>query len=244
MYYDYRAGKKRMDSILDSRMEVIESNKLPKSDDLTFENSYHSWITAVFVDIRDSTKLMADDDQEYVAKVVRCFTSELIEILRGGDTVREVGIRGDCVYAIYTTPFQSDIVDVFERVVWCNSCLNMLNAVLKHRGYSTIKAGIGVAAGHDHIIKAGRKGVGINDHVWMGDAVSTASKLSAYGEKNYVRRIVISGLVYSNIIDSYKEQYPDSESWFSFVQTPFYGSKQCSVVKSDVENWIEEGLND
>lgn len=243
MYYDYRAGKKRMDGILDSRMEVIESDKLPKSDDLTFENSYHSWLTAVFVDIRNSTQLMADDDQEYVAKVVRCFTSELIEILRDCDLLREIGIRGDCVYAIYTTPRVDNIVDVFDHAVWCNSCLNMLNAVLSSRNLPRLKAGIGVAAGHDYIIKAGRKGVGINDHVWMGEAVSKASKLSGYGDKNGVRRIVISSIVYQNIIDSYKEQYPGSETWFSDVSTSFYGAKQCDVVMAGVEEWIKDGMD-
>lgn len=71
MHYDYRAGKKRIDEILDSGMAVIEKNRLPKNDELTFDNSYLSWISAIFIDIRESTELMARDDQEYVAKIVR-----------------------------------------------------------------------------------------------------------------------------------------------------------------------------
>lgn len=181
MHYDYRAGKKRIDEILDSKMAVIEKNRLPKNDELTFDNSYLSWISALFIDIRESTELMARDDQEYVAKIVRCFTSELIEILRGEDTLREIGIRGDCVYAVYTTPKKRDIDNVFDLAVWCNTYLNMLNAVLRKRGLDTLRAGIGLGVGYDHVIKAGRKGVDINAHVWMGDAVSTASKLSGYG---------------------------------------------------------------
>lgn len=57
-----------------------------------------------FVDIRESSKLFTDKDKEKVAKIIRSFTSEIIEILREDDNLREIGIRGDCVYAIYTTP--------------------------------------------------------------------------------------------------------------------------------------------
>lgn len=32
------------------------------------------------------------------------FYLEVIEILRVDENLREIGIRGDCVYAIYTTP--------------------------------------------------------------------------------------------------------------------------------------------
>lgn len=55
MYYDYRAGKERIDGILDSELTVIENTRLPKSDDLTFDSSYLSWVSAIFIDIRDST---------------------------------------------------------------------------------------------------------------------------------------------------------------------------------------------
>ena len=67
-YYDYRAGKKRIDEILNARMPIQASSKLPSTDNLTFENAYNSWISALFVDIRNSTELFADDDREQTAK--------------------------------------------------------------------------------------------------------------------------------------------------------------------------------
>lgn len=39
---------------------------------------------------------------------MKSFTSELIEILRKNDNLRDIGIRGDCIYAIYTTPKETD----------------------------------------------------------------------------------------------------------------------------------------
>lgn len=247
MEYDYRAGKKRVEEILGGSMEVIDSPKLPCGDNFTFDNAYRSWVMAIFVDIRDSTSLMAKDDQEYVAKVVRSFTSEIIEILRGDDRKRELGVRGDCVYAIYTTPFQSDIYEVFNKTVWINTYLNMLNALLQKHGYERIKAGIGVALGNDNVIKAGRKGVGINSTVWMGEAVSKAAKLSSCGDRFYVNRIVLSSLVYGNIIEQYKEDHPGKnvEDWFhSSESLPYFGTKHCGIIMTDMSNWIDEGMPD
>lgn len=242
MHYDYRAGKKRIDEILDSGMAVIEKNRLPKNDELTFDNSYLSWISAIFIDIRESTELMARDDQEYVAKIVRCFTSELIEILRGEDNLREIGIRGDCVYAVYTTPKKRDVDNVFDLAVWCNTYLNMLNAVLRKRGLDTLRAGIGLGVGHDHVIKAGRKGVDINAHVWMGKAVSTASKLSGYGQKGHRQRIWMSSLFYNNIIDIEVERNSEAKSWFSKSSGEPYGCYQCDVIMPELEEWISNGM--
>lgn len=245
MTYDYREGKRRVEDILSGSLEVMDSSKLPAGDNFTFDNAYHSWIMSIFVDIRDSTSLMSKEDQEYVAKVVRSFSSEVIEILRGDDRERELGIRGDCVYAVYTTPFKSDIYDVFDKAVWVNTYMNMLNALLSAHGYQKIKAGIGVAIGHDHVIKAGRKNTGINSIVWMGDAVSQASKLSGYGEKDVPQRIVLSGLTYSNLIDEYNERMPEKkpESWFHSTSLP-YSAKYCDIIMTEMNDWISGGMKD
>lgn len=244
MSYDYKAGKERVEEILDSNLEVIESSRLPKGDEFTFSNAYKSWIMAIFVDIRDSTTLMSDSDQVYVAKVVRSFTSELIEILRDDDRLREIGIRGDCVYAIYTTPLKADTYEVFDKAVWTNTYMKMLNSILINRGYKKIRAGIGVALGHDHIIKAGRKNVGINASVWMGNAVSKAAKLSNYGEKNVSSRIVLSDLVYDNIIDLFEDKQPgkNPRSWFHTSSSLPYGTKYCDIIKVDMNEWIDQGM--
>ena len=109
--YDYKEGKKRIESILDNELEVVEQDKVPKDEEFTFSNGYYSWVSAIFVDIRDSSSLFAEEDKEKVSKVIRSFTSEVIEILRKDDNLREIGIRGDCVYAIYTTPSEDTFMN-------------------------------------------------------------------------------------------------------------------------------------
>lgn len=113
--YDYKAGKQRLEEILDNDMEVVEQDKLPNDDDFTFTNGYYSWVSAIFVDMRDSTELCADEDKEKLAKVFRSFSSEIIEILRDDDNLREIGMRGDCVYAVYTNPKQADVYETANK---------------------------------------------------------------------------------------------------------------------------------
>ena len=245
MVYDYKAGKARVEEILSNSIVVNESDKLPSVENLTYENACHSWVSAVFVDIRNSTEMFSDSrDREETVRAVRAFTSEIIEILRGDNMERELGIRGDCVYAIYTTPTKEDINDLFSKACWINTYLNMLNKLLAKHDFDTIRAGIGLATGHDHVIKAGRKNVGINATVWVGEAVAMASKLSSYGEKNGISRIVCSGLFYSNMIEILEKENPNKmpESWFHTSQYLPYGARHADVIMSEMNDWIEAGM--
>lgn len=104
MTYDYKAGKKRVEKILKSNLDILDNGKLPNSNDLTFNNAYYFWISSIFIDIRDSSTLFKKEDNKNISKIMKSFTSELIEILRKNDNLRDIGIRGDCIYAIYTTP--------------------------------------------------------------------------------------------------------------------------------------------
>ena len=130
--YDYKAGKQRLSEILDNKMEVIEQSELPNDDSFTFSNGYFSWVSAIFIDMRGSTALCADEDKERLSKVFRCFSSELIEILRTDDNLREIGIRGDCIYAVYTTPTKDTVYEIADRCFWANTFMKMLNKMLSN----------------------------------------------------------------------------------------------------------------
>ena len=138
--YDYKEGKKRVEAILDNELKIIEQDKLPAIDKLTFDNAYKSWVSAIFVDIRNSTALFTEEDKEKVSKIIRSFTSEIIEILRNDDNLREIGIRGDCVYAVYTAPLKSDIYECVDKAIYINTYLKMLNKLLSTKKYPTITA--------------------------------------------------------------------------------------------------------
>src|SRR5699024_2311019 len=139
-----------------------------------------------------------------VAKVIRGFTSAVIEILQKDtqdNELKEIGIRGDCVFAVYSTASKEEIYDVYQRAVYINTYLKMLNKLLDKRNLPNIKAGIGLAADKNLAVKAGRKSSGINDFVWIGKAVTTASNLADLGNKEGICPIVMSGTFYINYKD-------------------------------------------
>ncbi|MFT5119701.1 MAG: hypothetical protein ACI9ST_000880 [Psychrobacter glaciei] len=241
--YDYKQGKNRVESILDNYMEIEEKDRLPSDDNFTFENGYLSWVTAIFVDIRDSTSLFSNND-EPTAKLVRAFTSEIIEILREDENMREIGIRGDCVYAIYTTPSETEIYECAQNTVYVNTFINMFNKLLEDRGEDKIRVGIGMATDKELVIKAGRKGVGINSKVWIGKAVTIASKLSSHGEKSFHSRLMYSPLSYEKFIEELEKSQPNDNvrSWFSYDSR--LGAYKSGVIVSEFQDWIKNDFGE
>lgn len=240
--YDYESGKKRVDAILDNELEIIEKT-IPSDSSFTFDNGYYDWVTGVFVDIRDSSTLFSDGDQVKVAKIIRSFTSEIIEILRDDDNLREIGIRGDCVYAIYATSYQKDIYEIADKTFYINTYLKMLNKQLKKKGYPTILVGIGMSSTQDLVVKAGRKDVGINNKVWIGSAVTRASNLSSLGNKNGISALVYSEISYNNFIDKLVENNAEAKSWFTRNHDMQNGTYyHGTIIDITFNKWIDSNV--
>lgn len=182
------------------------TNRFPNDDSFTFSNGYYCWVTTIFVDIRNSSALFGDEDKEKVAKVIKSFTSETIEILRNNDNLREIGIRGDCVYAIYTSPMKRDEYELAEKTFYINTFMKMLNELLLGRNLPEIKIGIGMSTSKELVIKAGRKDVGINSKVWIGKAVARASKFSSFGNKDGIAPLIFSKSSYDQFISFLEEK--------------------------------------
>lgn len=245
--YDYRKGKERIEEILDNELKVIEQNEVPTDSAFTFSNGYYCWVSAIFVDMRDSSTLFADVDKEKVSKIVRSFTSEIIEILRNDDNLREIGIRGDCVYGIYTTPQNSDILELADKTFYINTYMQMLNKLLHERSLPEIKVGIGMSTAQELVIKAGRKDVGINSKVWIGKAVTRASNFSSMGNKKGNSALVYSSCSYSNFIDKLQERNSEKnvKEWFTYHSDEGDGAYYtASIVKTDFDKWISNDMSD
>lgn len=247
--YDYRSGKKRIESILYDDVDVVEQKKLPKESEFTFDNAYESWVTGIFVDIRESTKLFSNEDKNEVSRLIRAFTSEIIEILRlddqgePDDNLREIGIRGDCVYAVYTSPKEKDEYEIAHKAFYINTFVKMLNALLDEALYPNIEVGIGVSTAQDLVVKAGRENVGINNLVWIGSAVTKASKFSGLGNKDGRMPLVFSEDSYRFFIDKLKRVSPGAESWFKRgVDTDLGIYYTADIIIKDFNNWIDAGM--
>lgn len=239
MSYDYKTSKQTVENILNSSVEVKESISIPKhGSSWTFDNGIKSWVTAVFVDLRNSTELFRENDVK-VAKIIRAYTSEIIDIMKDLDTMVEIGIRGDAVYGIYSTPNKKDDSDIFSICCRINTYMKMLNKLLDIKGYNTIRAGIGMASSQDLIVKVGKKHTGVNDRVWIGKSLAEADRLSkitnvkkSYG---FTMPMAICKTVYRNIKD-----IDDNESHLKFDS--HYDCYKSNTILENFNNWINKGM--
>lgn len=247
--YDYKERKIKVEEILDNTDKINEVEKFPRDDDFTYTNGYKAWAGAIFVDLRDSTTLFSEDDEVKIAKVIRGFTSEIIEILRKDtdDYLKEIGIRGDCVFAVYSATQKEDLYDIANRAFYVNTYMEMLNKLLSERDLPNIKSGIGLAANETLAVKAGRKSSGINNLVWIGESVTIAAKLSDIGNKDGISPIVMSELFYYNYIEIQKQKQPSDnvEDWWTKKTDSNYGSYyHGDVVVKSFNEWIKDGMKD
>lgn len=238
-YYDFRNGLQRINSILYQEMDEEESRRIPSESQMTYSNGYTTWVSSIFVDIRNSTKLFANEDREMVTRVIRSFVSEVIEVLQSDD-FDEIGIRGDCVYGIYSTPKIKEVIEVFNKATYINSPMGLLNRQYRKKNYPSLKVGIGLSVSEDFVVKVGRKGTGINDRVWIGRAVSEASNLSSYGNKSSYGPIVMSDDFHHNLI-KYKDNGCKDE-WFRYASINGKTVYHCNVTDGRFDDWIERNV--
>ena len=243
--YDFLNGKTRIETILNDSNEIEEKEKVPTEKKFTYHNGYYAWVTAVFVDIKESTKLFTENRKASTSRIIRSFTSEIIEILRNDDNLREIGIRGDCVYAIYTTSTPEENYEIASKTFYINTFLEMLNIVLENRKMNKIVAGIGVSTAKELVVKAGREGSGINNLVWIGKAVTYASKFSSIANRDGYKPIIFSESFYESMINVMcnNNEGKNPKSWFSKYNLNELGSfYNGNVFKSEFYEWIEGGM--
>lgn len=241
--FDYEESRKRIEDILNSKTDIKEVDSISNDEDgFTYENGVRTWVGAMFIDIRNSTDYFKENDAEKVARIMRAFTSELIGILKQNEKYVQIGIRGDCVYAIYSTPKQNDLNDILSDACFINTFQEMFQKILEKKGWQTFEIGIGLGASKDLVIKAGRKGTGINDNIWIGDAVIDASKLSNEGNTRGIDPIVLDSCFYENIKDlnankSYKYSDCAKKVWSSKLNEYVYC---CNMITIDFDNWVKD----
>lgn len=239
--FKYDVAAKVTTDILQSKTKIQELKGIPEEDSqFTYDNGIRTWVGALFVDIRESTILFKQKDVDVVSRIIRAFFNEILFILNQNTNCREIGIRGDCVYSIYSAPLRDNVLSILDDAVAINSFNKMFQTILLKNNMPTFKTGIGLGCSKDLVIKAGRKGK--NHLIWVGDAVVNASKLSNQGSKDDFDVIVMDSCFYENI----KEYDMNSQKKYSDVfikkHSKILGEEvyHSSVVFSDINSWIKE----
>lgn len=247
--YNYKNSKANIINILKSETPIEKMKKIPADVEFTYENGIETYVSSIFIDIKNSSKLFHARDEK-LARLLRAFTSEIITILQNNPNYNQIGIRGDCVYGIYSTQIKKDVVEVLDIAITINTFMKMFNELLKQNHYSTIGVGIGLGCDKELIIKAGRSGTGINNKIWIGDAVVDAANLSSIANRNGFKKIAMDTYFYDNIIDIKKKKNDEYAEWITKVDIKnprnssgidFY---QCSIINCEFDDWIEGGMKD
>lgn len=205
--YDLDSSVSRIDEILDaSNDEFVESDCIVDREKLTYTNGFYVHCTALFVDIRDSSNMTDAHKRPVLAKIYRSFVSEMVALMNGHDTCREVNINGDCVWCVCETNYKKDIDGVFSLAAKACSLVDILNFKLKKKGYQRYEVGVGIDYGRALMIKAGYKGSSIQDVLWMGDVVNQACHLSNEANSGYFdKRVFLSNIIFDNLNDDNKK---------------------------------------
>lgn len=244
MNYNYEEVKRRIYDVLNSKTEIVRCDSIPKNEsEFTYDNGIKTWVGALFVDIRKSTDYFKNNNGEIVARIMRAFCTEIITLLKQNENYRQIGIRGDCIYAIYSTQTKNDDLQILIDAFWINTFQKMFQKILINKNYPTFKIGIGLGLHEDLVIKAGKKNSGIRDYIWIGDAVVNASKLSNQGSKDGFDSIVMDSCFFLNIKDyeTGNETYEQciKKKWSSILGEYVY---HCDRIMIDFDKWIEENI--
>jgi class 3 adenylate cyclase len=235
--YSVAESDARIKEILDSSETFDELKEIPLRSRLTYSNGFYVNCAAIFIDIRDSSKLPETHTRPVLGKIYRAYLSECVAIMNSDPNCKEIVINGDCVSGIVNTPYKNDIDTAFSTTARLNSLVNILNWRLEKKGYTPIRCGIGIAYGRALMMKTGYKGSGLNDVIWMGDVVNESSNLCHQGNKGTRRAIQVSPTVYSNLNnDNKKLLYPVYGSLGSLLPTQYEGD----IINTVMENWLTE----
>lgn len=233
--YKVEDSANRMDEILNASDNNYEDNgnDIPARSNLTYKNGFYVNVTAVFIDIVDSSKLTDGHKRPTLAKMYRAFLSECVAIMNSWEMCKEININGDCVWGVFETQKKSDVDNVISVAAQLNSMIKILNYKLGKKGYDKISVGIGIDDGRALMVKAGYSGSGINDIVWMGDVVNTACHLANKAGRSGRKRIVITNKIYDNLNDKHK-------GFFSSYTDGIIVRYEGDVIRTEMENWYKE----
>ena len=77
--YNYKNSKSNIINILKSTTPIESKDLIPSDQEFTYENGISCRVSAIFVDMKNSSGLFKTKDEK-LARLLRAFTSEIITI--------------------------------------------------------------------------------------------------------------------------------------------------------------------
>jgi adenylate cyclase len=134
-------------------------------------------VTALFADLVDYVRLVAEHDAEDVRRRVDAALGAMVDAIVGSDGTHEKFI-GDAVFAVFGWPVAHD--DDALRATHCALAIRAAMADLRDPGGEPLQVRIGIATGE--VVAAPRGVSGAPDWSRTGPAVTTASRIQGIAE--------------------------------------------------------------
>ena len=155
----------------------------------------------------------------------------MVAVMNDNPSCRNIRIVGDSVSGIFNTPTVSGIDAAFSTAARISSVVDVINYKMEKRSIQQITVGIGMDYGRALMVKAGYKGSGINDVVWMGDVVNYACKLCGFGNKTYSDgKIMVSHDIYNNLNDHNKKLLT-----LNHARGCYHGN----IINVEINEWLQ-----
>lgn len=229
--YSHLDSVARIDEILDSPAgNYEERDSIPSRDTLTFTNGFYVNCTCIFMDIKGSSELPAKHQRPRLAKIYRAFISEAVAVVNGSPLCAEANIHGDAVWAVLEAGTKPNIDAAFGLCAQLASLIQIFNCRLKKRDIDPISVGIGADWGRALMIKAGYKGSGINEVVWMGDVVNGAANMCKQAKNSYYDAFLCVTENFFGNLNTKNQQMFTQSGW---------GWHGASVVNTAMNDWWE-----
>jgi class 3 adenylate cyclase len=231
--YDYLQSINRLKEIIFENEYVYEElSEIPNIEKLTFTNGFYVNCSVLAIDICKSSKLPDIHNRPKLAKIYRSFISESIAVMKGNNNCQEVFIEGDGIIGIFNTKYQKDIDNLITTAAQLSSLIDIINCLLQKQSIKTFQVGIGMDFGRALLIKAGFKGSGINNVVWLGEAVNYATKLSKLANRSYFDyEIFVSNAIYQNL-------HEENQKYFTYNSQKYCYHGSVKIIL--MADWIQE----
>ena len=199
----------KIDEFFSGEYEITSGFKVPEVSDIPLgKKGKEVELTMLFIDIKESTKIVDCSQRQTAAKMYKSFLWGVTQIARSNNGHLR-SFNGDGVLVVFDGKSKNtNAVTAAMQMSW------FVNDILKpklQRRFSSnqelrgldFNFGIGIDTGDILVIRGGIAGDNNNDLVWVGNATNYAVKFSSQS-KTAGFKIIISGRVFTKLNDSVK----------------------------------------
>lgn len=209
---------KDADTYFSGSYEITQGTAIPDVEDIRLGKFGRELeLAMLFIDIRESTKIVDGFRRTTAARMYKAFLSGVTQIARANNGELR-SFNGDGVLVVFIGDSRrTNAAKAALQMSWfCKKVLKpkvesffATNNELKDLDFDF---GIGIDAGKVLVVRGGIRGENNNDLVWVGNATNYAVKLSSLSNNGY--NIFISEDVYKNMNKSSKfGGSPERDMW-------------------------------